>query len=777
MRSKVVAFHVYASWLLCLGVVFTVIGCGGKAGGGSAAPPTPTLTWATPGAITYGTALGGSQLDATASVAGSFVYSPAAGTTPKAGTQTLSATFTPTDTTIYTTATATVQLVVNQATPTVTWPTPAAITYGTALSGTQLDATASAPGSFVYSPAAGTTPKAGTQTLSVTFTPSDTTTYTTATASVKLVVNQAMSTITWATPAAITYGTALSGTQLDATASVPGTFVYTPASGTTPKAGTQTLSVTFTPSDTTTYTTATASVKLVVNQAMPTVTWPTPADIIAGAALTSTQLDATASVPGTFVYNPAAGAILAQGSQTLFVSFTPTDATDYVSVTTSVDLVVDPSVPTITGITPRYIALDTFPATSPFTITAIGVETGDLFHNIQIGSILPIAPDLVDPYPTGTTSFGISAIWQQGTFEPLFDMFEIQHPNGPYVNQWSLAFLGSGSQSTLAVSPTTGTIFQVAEAESQGIHTLKTDGTTGVLSASGLWVAPFAIAIDDVTGDLALGNPSVVYSSSDIMPSEVNVFDESGNKLCYLKPSDMTTMSSVAAMGGYMVFTDPADNLVGIAKMDCSGYHSISVAGQPWAVAMVNGAELDAYVLSRGKWSSNGLPGLTKIKINSDGTTTVEGSVELTGFIPVSTIRATNQYAGIYQVQAFTKTATAAVLYMSDATDGIVLTISTDTSSGKTMAIAHSTPIQDLPIGIAVQETASSSTLWVASISASSGEAVTHIGGIDPTTGNYVPDVGSCTAGVLAGGFIATSNGVYCAQGGMIQPPLVLSLP
>ena len=49
-------------------------------------------------------------------------------------------------------------------------------------------------------------------------------------------------TITWNTPAAITYGTALSSTQLSATANVPGTFVYTPAAGTVLKAGKQTLS-------------------------------------------------------------------------------------------------------------------------------------------------------------------------------------------------------------------------------------------------------------------------------------------------------------------------------------------------------------------------------------------------------------------------------------------------------------------------------------------------------------------------------------------------------
>lgn len=46
--------------------------------------------------------------------------------------------------------------------PTITWPAPAAITYGTALSAAQLDASASVPGTFAYSPAAGTVLTAGT---------------------------------------------------------------------------------------------------------------------------------------------------------------------------------------------------------------------------------------------------------------------------------------------------------------------------------------------------------------------------------------------------------------------------------------------------------------------------------------------------------------------------------------------------------------------------------------------------------------------------------------
>jgi len=150
----------------------------------------PVITWPTPAAITYPTPLSGTQLDAQSSVAGNFVYLPASGTVLSAGLHTLSTTFTPTDTTDYATTTATVQLTVKQATPSITWTNPASIPYGTALSATQLDATASVPGTFIYSPGPGTVLPAGLQTLSVTFKPTDSTDYATATATVQMTVIQ-----------------------------------------------------------------------------------------------------------------------------------------------------------------------------------------------------------------------------------------------------------------------------------------------------------------------------------------------------------------------------------------------------------------------------------------------------------------------------------------------------------------------------------------------------------------------------------------------------------
>ena len=89
-----------------------------------------------------------------------------------------------------------------QATPALTWPTPADITYGTALDETQLNATATyngtnVPGSWNYTPASGAVLNAGNnQTLSVTFTPTDTASFLSATTNVPINVLQAPLTIT-----------------------------------------------------------------------------------------------------------------------------------------------------------------------------------------------------------------------------------------------------------------------------------------------------------------------------------------------------------------------------------------------------------------------------------------------------------------------------------------------------------------------------------------------------------------------------------------------------
>ena len=368
---------------------------------------TPAITWATPKAITYGTPLSGLQLNASTRVAGTFAYSPASGTALNAGVQALTATFTPADSVDYAGATAMVMLTVNKATLTITWPTPTAISYGTALTGMQLDANSTAAGAFVYSPAAGTVLSVGSHTLTVTLTPISPANYTTskATATVSLTVNKAIPSITWATPAAISYGTALSATQLDASSTLAGTFTYSPAAGTVLNTASQSLSVTFTPFNTADYATATDTVILTVNKATPTITWATPAAITYGTALSGAQLDASSNVAGTFAYSPAAGTILAVGSQTLSVTFTPFNATDYTTATGSTILTVKKAAPAITWATPKAINYGT--VLSATQLDASSTVAGTFAYSPAAGTVLTAGSQTLSVTfnPSNTTDY------------------------------------------------------------------------------------------------------------------------------------------------------------------------------------------------------------------------------------------------------------------------------------------------------------------------------------------------------------------------------------
>jgi len=404
----------------------------------------PVLTWPTPAPISYGDPLSSTQLDATSGgIAGTFAYTPTPGTVLPAGTQTLSVTFTPTDLVNYVVQTTTVNLQINKAALVVT-PNPASRLYATAnpvFTGTITGMIAGDRISATYASGANAiTPvgvySAGANAIAPTLIDpgSKLGNYTVTQNLGALTITQVTTGLTWATPAAITYGTPLSGAQLNATSGgVAGTFVYAPAAGAVLSAGAHPLNVTFTPTDGVGYSTATASVTLTVNPAVLTVTpapsskvygtanpvltgsiagmipgdgisatyssaatattvvgvyasgpnaimatlsdpqsklgnytlsqtagtftitqattvltWATPASISYEAALGSTQLNATSGgVAGTFVYTPAAGTVLSAGSHTLSVAFTPTDAVDYGAATATVTLTVTKTTPTV----------------------------------------------------------------------------------------------------------------------------------------------------------------------------------------------------------------------------------------------------------------------------------------------------------------------------------------------------------------------------------------------------------------------------------------------
>jgi len=112
-----------------------------------------------------------------------------------------------------------------------------------------------------------------------------------------------------------------------------------------------------------------------ITQAASVITWNNPADIVYGTALSGTQLNATANVPGSFIYTPTAGTVLGAGNgQTLHVAFTPTDTTNYASASKNVSINILKAVLTITADNKSKTYGSVNPA---LTFTPTGFVNGD----------------------------------------------------------------------------------------------------------------------------------------------------------------------------------------------------------------------------------------------------------------------------------------------------------------------------------------------------------------------------------------------------------------
>jgi Flp pilus assembly CpaE family ATPase len=348
---------------------------------------TPTITWPAPDPITYGNRLTFAQLNATASAQGTLVYTPGPGYVLPVGTHSLWVTFTPEDSAGHPPQQASVTIAVSKATPAVSWPTPHKIVYGTVLDDAQLNAAVPVPGRFDYTPAAGEILPPGIHTLSVTFTPADTANYAAAQATVSLSVAKAKSAVHWPTPAPILYGSQLTNAQLCARASVPGSFEYKPDLGAVLAAGEHELSLVFTPADTLGYSISQTAVSLKVTKAVPAITWRAPDPIAHDVTLSATQLNAGATVPGSFAFSPAAGEKLAPGVHEISAIFTPADTLNYTTASAVVSLTVTEKVPAV--ITwPAPSAISYGAALSAVQLSATASVPGTFAYTPSAGHVL-----------------------------------------------------------------------------------------------------------------------------------------------------------------------------------------------------------------------------------------------------------------------------------------------------------------------------------------------------------------------------------------------------
>jgi hypothetical protein len=332
-------------------------------GTGTAAVITPTINWGPLAAITYGTALGSGDFNATVtyngtnvSANGTFTYyvGSVGGTTATAstilpgGSDTLCVLWTPLSNTStdysspllsplsqYSSASLCLPITVNAASTTISWTPASPILYPTPLGSGQFNASVSAgstsvssDGTFTYyvGPVSGgvvanssTVLPVGSDQLCVQWTPSSSYTadYNSSQTCANITVN-APTSISW-TPASLTYPTPLGSGQFNASASsgstnigADGTFTYyvtsvggtVATSSTVLPGGSNTLCVQWTPSSsyTSQYGSASLCAPVMVNAASTAISWsPSSTTIIASTGPTAGQFDATAMAGSTNV--------------------------------------------------------------------------------------------------------------------------------------------------------------------------------------------------------------------------------------------------------------------------------------------------------------------------------------------------------------------------------------------------------------------------------------------------------------------------------------------
>ena len=162
-----------------------------------------------------------------------------------------------------------------------------------------------------------------------------------------------------------------------------------------------------------------------MTRATPSLSWPAPAAIPVGAALTTAQLNATANVAGTFVYSPAAGTVPPAGTDTLSVTFSPADIADYAPRSATVALTVS----TTTTPTPAPV-----PAPAPSKLAILSPTAGNSVSGaITVTTQCALSLDAAGSY---LMLDGVEVGSRRVTAAPyLYSLDTTTLPNGPHTLQ------------------------------------------------------------------------------------------------------------------------------------------------------------------------------------------------------------------------------------------------------------------------------------------------------------------------------------------------------
>lgn len=293
----------------------------------------------------------------------------------------------------------------------------------------------------------------------------------------------------------------------------------------------------------------------------PTIKWINPADLLSGTALGVAQLNAVASVPGTFLYTPPAGTVLPVGSgQTLQVLFTPTDAANYnsasgtvlINVNAAVVISVSPATSTLVARqTKQFIATVSNAANTAVTWTfspSMGtLSAGGLYtapSSITIPqTIIVSATSVADPTKAATASIVL--------YPPVANLS---------ISPSSQNLFASGTQQFTALSGGIAT----------SNVTWGVNSAVGTVNNSGLYTAPAAIPSQTtvtLTAKSTIDSSKSATATITLAPLSMSISPSSANL-------SSNQMQQFTAAVNHNPITAVTWSVVGLGTINSAGVYS-----------------------------------------------------------------------------------------------------------------------------------------------------------------------------------------------------------
>ena len=542
-------------------------------------------------------------------------------------------------------------------------------------------------------------------------------------------------TLTWTNPADITYGTALSAQQLNAAATysstnVPGTFTYAPPAGTVLNAGSnQTVTVTFAPTDTSSFLPVTNSIAINVATAPLNIT-ANDTNTIYGAALPGFTATYTGFVNGDTTNNLTTPELLtttataASGTGAYVITAAGATSPNYTITHHNGTLTIAPAALVVTAQNQSKLYGAALPA---LTASYAGFVNGDTNSNLTAQPILVTTATASSPtgvYPitaSSATSTNYNISYAPGTLTistaPLVitanDQSKLYGAALPTLTASYTGFVNGDTNTSLTAQPN---LVTTATASSPtGVYPITAASATstnysisyagGTLTVS---TAPLVITANDQSKLYGAALPTLTASYTGFVNGDTNTS-------LTVQPNLVTTATADSSPTGTYPIT---------ANSAASTNYSISYTAGTLTIAP---ATITVTADDKVKTYGAALPVLTA---SYSGFVLSQGTNDLTGLASLVTTATASSPFGTYSITASGATSTNyAFSYV-----GGTLTVTQSLSSGVVISSAN----PQIP---------GSNVTFTATISAVAPGAGTPTGPV-----NFRIDGGILGSGVLSGG-------------------------